>query len=311
MATKMGEWARKAKRWAMAGCIVLGGVGSAWAGNAPPVSTMLRYHPTQEGVSITTPKPEEEAGCKVEFIKGANGGSGWAVKDANGKTLRVLFSHDGKSLDVWSYYKDGVEVYRESATEGAASTGKADQFRWLNADGMKWGVDEAKAGHITHWKAISPEEVSQEILSALASKDFARLQALMITEAEMKQIGLSEEEAARIRTLEKGACQQVPEDRRRPAETQRQADVGSSGNRRSGMHPGRGGQHVAFHTSSSNPLTFLPKAFCTAGSGFCHDLCRDLYIGKEERFVVHHVLLLRRGRLRVSPEGAGAVKVQA
>ena len=56
---------------------------------------------------------------------------------------------------------------------------------------MKWGVDEAKAGHITHWKAISPEEVSQEILQALASKDFARFQALMISEAEMKQIGLS------------------------------------------------------------------------------------------------------------------------
>ncbi len=206
MAMNMGKMARKAKRWAMAGCVVLGSAGAAWAGNAPPVSTMLRYHPTQEGVSISTPKPEEEAGCKVEFIKGAAGGSGWALKDANGKTLRILFSHDGKSLDVWSYYKDGVEVYRESETEGAVLTGKADQFRWLNANGMKWGVDETKHGQITHWKAISPEEVSQEILHALASKDFARLQALMMTEAEMKQIGLSEEEAARIRTLEKGAA---------------------------------------------------------------------------------------------------------
>ena len=206
MAMRIGKWAREAKRWAMAGCIVLGGAGLAWAGNAPPVSTMLRYHPTQEGVSISTPKPEEEAGCKVEFVKGATGGSGWALKDANGKTLRVLFSHDGKNLDVWSYYKDGVEVYRESETEGGAATGKADQFRWLNADGMKWGVDEGKHGKITHWKAISPEEVSQEILQALATKDFARLQALMITEAEMKQIGLSEEEAAHIRGLEKGAA---------------------------------------------------------------------------------------------------------
>ncbi|HBI43981.1 MAG TPA: hypothetical protein DDY78_14195 [Planctomycetales bacterium] len=206
MATKLGKMARKAKRWAMAGCIVLGGAGSAWAGNAPPVSTMLRYHPAQEGVSITTPKPEEEAGCKVELVKGAGKGSGWALKDANGKTLRVFFSHDQTNLDVWSYYKDGVEVYRESETEGGGATGKADQFRWLNADGMKWGVDEAKHGQITHWKAISPEEVSQEILHALTTKDFARLQALMISEAEMKQIGLSEEQAAHIRDLEKGAA---------------------------------------------------------------------------------------------------------
>ena len=57
----------------------------------------------------------------MEFVKGANGGSGWALKDANGKTLRVLFSHDGKNLDVWSYYKDGVEVYREFETEGGAA----------------------------------------------------------------------------------------------------------------------------------------------------------------------------------------------
>ncbi len=207
MAKKMAIWAGRAKRWAMAGCIVLGvAPGNGVGGQCPPVSTMLRYHPTQEGVSISTPKAEEEASCKVEFVKGPNGGSGWALKDANGKTLRILFSHDGKNLDVWSYYKDGVEVYREFETEGGTATGKADQFRWLNADGMKWGVDEAKHGQITHWKAISPEEVSQEILTALASKDFTRYQALMISEAEMKQIGISEEEAVRIRTLQKGAA---------------------------------------------------------------------------------------------------------
>jgi hypothetical protein len=206
MATEMRKWARKAKRWAMAGCIVLGGAGSAWAGNAPPVSVMLKYHPTQEGVIYTTPKPEEEAGCKVELVKGADKGSGWALKDANGKTLRVFFSHDQRNLDVWSYYKDGVEVYREFESEGGSPAGKPDQYRWLNADGMKWGLDEAKDGHIKHWKVISPEEVSQEILRALASKDFARVQALMISEAEMKQLGLSEEEVARIHGLEKGAA---------------------------------------------------------------------------------------------------------
>ena len=201
-----GKWARGAARWFVAGCVMVGGAGAAWAGNAPPVSTMLRYHPAQDGVAVSTPKPEEEAGCKVELVKGPNGkGSGWALKDANGKTLRLFFSHDEKNLDVWAYYKDGVEVYREFESEGGAPTGKPDQFRWLNADGMKWGVDESKTGHIKFWKVISAEEVSQEVLQALATKDFARLQTLMISEAEMKQLGLSEDQAAHVRELQKAA----------------------------------------------------------------------------------------------------------
>ncbi len=199
-----GKWARRAARWFVAGCVMVGGAGAAWAGNAPPVSTMLRYHPAQDGVAVSTPRPDEEAGCKVELVKGPNGkGSGWALKDANGKTLRLFFSHDERNLDTWSYFKDGVEVYREFESEGGA--GKPDQFRWLNADGMKWGVDETKTGHIKFWKVISAEEASQEILQALATKDFARLQALMISEAEMKQLGLPEDQAEHIRELEKAA----------------------------------------------------------------------------------------------------------
>jgi len=166
---------------------------------------MLRYHPAQDGVAVSTPKPEEEAGCKVELVKGPNGqGSGWALKDANGKTLRLFFSHNDKNLDTWSYYKDGVEVYREFESEGGA--GKPDQFRWVNADGMKWGVDDSKTGHIKFWKVISAEEVSQEVLQALATKDFARLQTLMISEAEMKQLGLPEDQIAHVRELQKGAA---------------------------------------------------------------------------------------------------------
>ena len=199
------KWARGAARWFVAGCVMVGGAGAAWAGNAPPVSTMLKYHPSQEGVLISTPKPEEEAGCKVELVKGPGGkGSGWALKDANGKPLRLFFSHDEKNLDTWSYYKDGVEVYREFDAEGGA--GKPDQFRWLNSDGMKWGVDEAHKGHIDSWKVISAEEVSQEVLQALATNDFARLQALMISDSDMKQLGLPEEQASHIRDLQKGAA---------------------------------------------------------------------------------------------------------
>ena len=206
MATQMGKWAR----WVMTGCLALGGTASAWAGTEPPpVSIMLRYKPTQDGVVYTIPKPEEEAGCKVELVKGASGGNGWMLKDANGKPLRLFYNSNPtpthKAPDMWAYYKDGAEVYREIETETKDYAGRPDQFRWLNGAGMKWGIDEDKKGRIKHWKMISAEEVSQEILQALAGNDFARLQALMITDAEMAQLGLPADEAARIRQLEKAA----------------------------------------------------------------------------------------------------------
>ncbi len=206
MATETWKWARQAARWAMAGCFALGGAASAWAGDAPPAQIMLRYKPSQDGVVYTIPKPEEEAGLKVESV---NGGNGWMLKDAAGKPLRLFFNTNPTPThnipDVWAYYKDGVEVYRESESETKNYVSKPDQFRWLNGGGMKWGVDEAKEGRIKHWKMISAEEVSQEVLQALANKDFARLQALMITDAEMAQLGLPADEAAHIRQLEKAA----------------------------------------------------------------------------------------------------------
>ncbi len=210
MATINWKWARGAARWAMAGCVALGGAAAARAGaDSPQAAIMLRYKPTQDGVVYTIPKPEEEAGLKVESVKGANGGNGWMLKDANGRPLRLFFNTSPTAAhnvpDVWAYYKDGVEVYREFESETKAYAGKPDQFRWLNGGGMKWGVDEAKEGHIKHWKMISAEEVSQEILQALAGKDFARLQALMITDAEMTQLGLPADEVTRIHQLEKAA----------------------------------------------------------------------------------------------------------
>src|SRR5581483_933447 len=116
-------------------------------------------------------------------------GSGWVLKDESDNLLRKFFdSNDDGRVDVWSYYKDGAEVYSEIDT---TYTGKPDQYRWLNAGGMKWGVDETKEGRIKYWKAISPEEVSQELLQALIAHDQARFQALVVSETEIKALGLA------------------------------------------------------------------------------------------------------------------------
>src|SRR5262249_28271519 len=148
----------------------------------------LSFRPKQDGVACTTPTAQEQSSCTVELSKGNGKGSGWVLKDSKGRLLRRFFdSNEDNCIDIWSYYKDGVEIYREI---DSTYTGKPDQYRWLNAGGMKWGVDSNKDGKIDNWKMISPEEVSQELLQAVVAKDFARLDALLISEAEIKMLDL-------------------------------------------------------------------------------------------------------------------------
>src|SRR5262249_47181010 len=184
----------------MASYLLACGAAPAWA--APTVAQMLGLRPKQQGVVYSTPTAQEEAQCKVEAAKWGNSGSGWMLKDSQGRPLRRFYNtrytdpKDGTRMDVWSYYKDGVEVYREWASKNGDAP---DQFRWLNAGGMKWGVDHNKDGKIDSWKMISAEEVSQELLQAVAARDYARLEALLISEAEIKMLDLPAAEAKRIR----------------------------------------------------------------------------------------------------------------
>src|SRR5262249_55403842 len=61
------------------------------------------------------------------------------------------------------------------------------------------GVDVNEDGQIDGWRQISAEEVSQEILRALATRNLARLTALTPNEQELKELGLPAAEIARIR----------------------------------------------------------------------------------------------------------------
>src|SRR5262249_2577192 len=136
---------------------------------------------------------------------------GYLLRDPQGRPLRRFYNsrftsvNDGTKIDVWSYYKDGLEVYRESATKNGDGP---DQFRWLNAGGSKWAeghLDGTGHVHIDAWKAISPEEVSQEVLQAVIAKDYGRLEALFLTDAEARTLGLPAQEVSRIQELRKGA----------------------------------------------------------------------------------------------------------
>jgi thiol-disulfide isomerase/thioredoxin len=194
--------ARMGAGWLTA-CLLLGGTGtSLWA--APTAAQMLGYRPKQDGIVYSTPTATELASCKVELVQGPGRSSGWLLRDPQGLPLRRFFDSNGDNkIDIWSYYDKGVEVYREIDSD---FNGKVDQYRWLNTAGMKWGLDLNEDGKIDTWKMISAEEVSQEILQAVATNDFARLQALWITDAELKALDLPAAELSRVQDLQKQAA---------------------------------------------------------------------------------------------------------
>src|SRR5579884_1721873 len=189
--------ARAVAYFLLTGSLLLGGRLVSARAEDERVVKILAYRPKQEGVNYTTPTAEEQKSCTVEVVKGRTKGSGWLLKDKDGNALRRFFDTNGDNhIDVWSYYKDGVEVYCE--IDSTFTAGRPDQYRWLNSGGMKWGVDEDRDGRIDSWKAISPEEVSQEILQALVTHDYRRLQALMISDKEMQALELPAAEVTRI-----------------------------------------------------------------------------------------------------------------
>jgi len=164
------------------------------AGYSP--ADVLKLKPRQLGVDCSTPKPEEEPNCRLEIEKGSGKQAGYVLRDAQGKLLRRFFDTVGDGhIHLWSYYKDGVEVYREIDTD---NNGKPDQYRWVNSGGSRWGIDRNEDGIIDEWKTISPEEVGQELLLALTAKDFNRVKLLMITDAEIKALKLSDADTKRI-----------------------------------------------------------------------------------------------------------------
>jgi peroxiredoxin len=187
----------------LAGCLLLwGAAGPALA--QPSVEQMLSYKPRQEGVACSTPTKEEQANCKVTLEKSTRpGASGWVLLDGQGRKLRRFFDSNGdKVIDIWSYYKDGVEVYRELSSR---FDDHADQFRWLNAGGMKWGVDLNKDGRIDAWRMISAEEVAHEVFLATVARDFNRLKVLLITEPELASLKLPTAKVDAIRKQLAGA----------------------------------------------------------------------------------------------------------
>lgn len=166
----------------------------------------LAIKPNQPGVDYDIPTGERLKGCKITSSKEAFGVPGYVVHDASGQILRLFLDRNkDRSLDRWSYYKDGVEVYRDSDNNFNSTL---DEFRWLGTAGSRIGVDRNEDQTIDSWSNISIEEVAKEAFMAIRNRDQARFSRLLLTPAEFQSLGLSgkvgNDVAKRLETAKRG-----------------------------------------------------------------------------------------------------------
>ena len=124
----------------------------------PTAEQLLKgYKPTQKDVEYDTPDAAEMAKCSVDLEKGS-----YVVTSATGQVLRRFTDSNADGApDMFRYYHMGLEVYREMDTNGDARTKKnqrADQYRWMNWGGTRWGLDEDEDGRIESWKVLSAQD---------------------------------------------------------------------------------------------------------------------------------------------------------
>jgi len=153
------------------------------------VSDALRLVPTQKDVDYARPSSEEVAQCKISAQKVA-GAVGWVIEASRGSLLRRFLDTNGDGkVDQWCYYKDGLEVYRDVDSDFDS---KVDQCRWCNTAGTRWGVDRDQDGTIDSWRMISAEEVTREIVAALIAQDTDRFARVLLSEEDLRSLGLGE-----------------------------------------------------------------------------------------------------------------------
>ncbi len=156
----------------------------------PTADQALRLRPIQADVDFDIPSAEEMKLCTVRSSSEPRQ-AGWYVYSPSGQLLRRFLDTNGdKRLDMWCYYKGGIEVYRDIDSD---FNGKADQYRWLGTAGTRWGLDDNENGVIDRWKMISAEEVTAEVVAALRDRDRARFIRLLPSTRELDALGLGDE----------------------------------------------------------------------------------------------------------------------
>jgi len=154
----------------------------------------MAIEPKQKDAPYEIPTAAELKACK---IKKSTSPPGFIVSDGSGRVLRRFLDNnkDGK-LDQWSYFENGIEVYRDLDTDFDRKT---DQYRWLGSGGTRWGLDPDEDGRIDSWKTISPEEVAYEAFVAIRDGDAQRFDRLLLTPKEFATLKFGKSSAVRIK----------------------------------------------------------------------------------------------------------------
>ena len=92
-------------------------------------------------------------------------------------------------VDMWCYFLNGVEVYRDIDSN---FNNKADQYRWFNTAGTRWAIDKNEDGKIDSWKVISPHEVAEQVVLAIKNRDPERFALLLMTPSELAETGFGQ-----------------------------------------------------------------------------------------------------------------------
>lgn len=193
VATAAGRLPRP-MRFALAGlAAVLGG--NVVHAATPSVDQALGLKPVQSDVNLNPIDAATMGGLSVVDLDEKNR-TGWEVVGPAGEIYRRFAdTNRDKKIDQWCYFNNNVEVYRDVDDD---FDGRPDQYRWLGTEGSRWGLDDNADGRIDLWKAISPEEVTAEVVAAVAGGDRARFAAVLASPAELKSLGLGQSQLADV-----------------------------------------------------------------------------------------------------------------
>ena len=136
--------------------LIFGAVLPAFSQDAK-LKKALEIMPKQPGVDFDQPTVKELKNYRLEETRDP---MGYLVTDNSGRIVRRYIDNGGDTqLDEWSYFKNGIEVYRDIDSN---EDRKTDAYRWLGTGGTRWGLDRDQNGTIDSWKLISAEEVAYE-----------------------------------------------------------------------------------------------------------------------------------------------------
>jgi thiol-disulfide isomerase/thioredoxin len=179
----------------VSGCLGLMSLSATVEAAGPTVEYALGLRPSQKDVDYDRPEGDAAKNATIKTEK-TGAASAFVVRGATGEILRVFADTNAdRVVDRWSYYKDGIEVFRDIDSNHNA---KVDQSRWLNSAGSRWGVDEDENGAIDAWKAISAEEVCRELVEAIKARDAATFQRLLPTKADLEAAGFEGQRLAEL-----------------------------------------------------------------------------------------------------------------